>query len=229
MPHLQHDGDVSILYLGDPGGADSENRFHPDWVASVNAILDELEATEGPRALVTTATGKFYSTGADLEWCAANPSSVDAYLGDIQRMLARILTSPLPTVAALQGHTFGAGAFLAIAHDHKVMRSDRGFFCFPGISIGAPYAPGVLALATSRLGARAAREALLTGRRYGGAAAVELGLVEETAEADDVLPRAIEHASGLAHTRGDVLAEIKQQMYSRAVTELHATVSKYDR
>ncbi len=58
MPNLTRDGDVFVLDLG----AD-ENRFNPTWVAGVNAALDEVEAAEGPRALVTTASGKFWSNG----------------------------------------------------------------------------------------------------------------------------------------------------------------------
>lgn len=67
MPTLDRQDDVLVLDLGD-----GENRFHPDWLASVNAALDEVENTEGPRALVTAATGKFYSNGLDLEWLSAH-------------------------------------------------------------------------------------------------------------------------------------------------------------
>ena len=65
MPTLDRHGDVYVLDLGD-----TENRFHPDWIASVNAALDEVEHTQGPCALVTAATGKFFSNGLDLEWLA---------------------------------------------------------------------------------------------------------------------------------------------------------------
>ncbi len=51
MPPLDRRHDVFILDIGD-----TENRFHPDWVAAVNALLDEVEKAEGPRALVTAAT-----------------------------------------------------------------------------------------------------------------------------------------------------------------------------
>ncbi|WP_067663415.1 enoyl-CoA hydratase-related protein [Nocardia miyunensis] len=73
-----------------------------------------------------------------------------------------MLVAPLPTVAVLQGHTFGAGAFLALAHDRAVMRADRGYFCLPGITVGASYAPGTVALASARLAPRAAHEAMVS-------------------------------------------------------------------
>ena len=54
MPVLDRHDDVYVLDLGD-----GENRFHPDWISAVDAALDEVEKAEGPRALVTAATGKF--------------------------------------------------------------------------------------------------------------------------------------------------------------------------
>ena len=67
VPTLDRDGDVFVLNLGD-----SENRFHPDWLVEVQAHLDTVAEREGPRALVTTATGKYFSNGLDLEWLQAN-------------------------------------------------------------------------------------------------------------------------------------------------------------
>ena len=118
---LRRDGDVFLLDLGD-----GENRFHPDWVSSVEAALDEVEGTEGPRALVTCATGKYWSNGLDLEWLFSHPDDAGAFVSRVHRLFARVLTLPVPTVAAVQGHCFAAGAMLALAHDWTVMRLDRG-------------------------------------------------------------------------------------------------------
>ena len=46
-----------------------------------------------------------------------------------------MLTLPVYTVAAVNGHAFGAGAQLAVAHDLRLMRTDRGFFCTPEIDM----------------------------------------------------------------------------------------------
>jgi len=58
VPALHRDGEVFILNLGE-----TENRFHPDWLAEVQEHLDTVENAEGPRALVTTASGKYFSNG----------------------------------------------------------------------------------------------------------------------------------------------------------------------
>jgi hypothetical protein len=117
MPTLDRQDNVFVLDLGD-----GENRFHPDWIASVDAAVDEVEKAEGPRALVTAATGKFYSNGLDLEWLSAHADQRLGYVISVHELFARMLSLPMITVAALQGHTFAAGAMFSLAHDFRVMR-----------------------------------------------------------------------------------------------------------
>jgi hypothetical protein len=119
-------------------GAD-ENRFHPDRLTKINAALDEVEAAEGAKAVVTTGVGKFYSNGLDLDFMAANPDASKANLVDVHSLFARVLAFSAPIVAAVQGHAFAAGAMLALAHDpdrhasgSRLLLSARGL---PGNSI----------------------------------------------------------------------------------------------
>src|ERR1700693_2349227 len=111
---LTRDGPVFILRM-----SDGENRLNRSFVDAFNRALDDVEASEGPAALVTTGVDRFYSTGLDLEWLprGAGPGPPVTCISDLQRLLARLLVFPAVTVAALNGHTFAAGAFLALAHD----------------------------------------------------------------------------------------------------------------
>ncbi|AHH18701.1 enoyl-CoA hydratase/isomerase family protein [Nocardia nova SH22a] len=228
MPHLRREGSVYIVHLGGEGERDTENRFHPDWLTALHAIIDEAVASPGPAALVTVGDGKFYSTGADLAWGAAHPDRIDRYLTDVQGLLARILTLPMPTVAAVNGHAFGAGAFLTVAHDYRIMRADRGYVCFPGVALGADYARGSIELMRSRMPAPVAHHALVSGRRYGGGAALGAGLVDAIAAESEVLPSAVRYAEQLAHTRGPVLAHIKSTLHREAVCALTESVAGYN-
>jgi enoyl-CoA hydratase/carnithine racemase len=214
-PSVSRDGDVFVLDLGD-----GENRFNPDWVAAINALLDEVQAAPAPRALVTTAQGKIWSNGLDLDWLAANLDAAAAFLVEVHELLARMLTLGVPTVAALQGHTFAAGAMLAVAHDQRVMRADRGYFCLPEVDINIPFTPGMSALMTARLSRATAHEAMTTGRRYGGEEAMAAGIVTAAVAQDDVVSHAIGLAAPLAGKDPATLHTIKARMYADAVAAL---------
>ena len=215
MPSLDRDGDVFTLDLGD-----TENRFHPDWLAEVQTLLTTVEAADGPRALVTVARGKFFSNGLDLDWLSEHTEQFLGYVIDVHALLARVLAMPVPTVAAVQGHAFAGGGMLALTHDFRVMRADRGFFCLPEVNINIPFSRGMSALIQGRLSKKTAHEAMTTGRRYGGTEALAAGIVDAVAHEDDVVPSAIEMARALAGNAGPTLGTIKARMYAGALDAL---------
>ena len=209
MPTLDRQDDVFVLDLGD-----TENRFHPDWLTATNALLDEVEDADGARALVTAATGKFFSNGLDLDWLMANGDHAVDYVQSVQGLFARVLSLPIITVAALQGHTFAAGAMLSLAHDFRVMRGDRGYWCLPEVDIHIPFTPGMSALIQARLPQPAVHEAMTTGRRYGGSDALAAGIVDRAVDAEDVRSTALEIAAANTGKAGPTLGAIKSRMYA---------------
>lgn len=215
MPTLDRVDDVFVLDLGD-----TENRFHPDWITEVNALLDQVEKAEGPRALVMAATGKFFSNGLDLDWLLAHAEQAGGYVADVQELFVRLLTLPMVTVAALQGHTFAAGAMLSLAHDFRVMRADRGYWCLPEADIKIPFSVGMSALIQARLAPQTAHEAMVTGRRYGGGDALAAGIVDRTADEHAVRAAAVEIARSQSAKDGRTLATIKNRMYAPVVAAL---------
>jgi enoyl-CoA hydratase/carnithine racemase len=216
---LRREGEVFVLRY-DHG----ENRFSPGFLDAVGDALDEAEKAEGPRALVTVGTGKFYSNGLDLDWLGANPGSFEEYLGRVHGLFARLLTFPMPTVAAVNGHMFAGGAMLALSHDFAVMRDDRGYACFPEVDLGMTFTPGMSALITSRLPVAVAHEAMITGRRYTAAEARAAGIVARTADEAGVLPAAIEMAAALAGKDGAVVGKIRTDLFRPAIEALRGPV-----
>ncbi|MFD4366254.1 enoyl-CoA hydratase-related protein [Rhodococcus sp. NPDC058521] len=226
MPYLERDGDVFILYLGNEGETDNENRFHPDWVDAVHAELDKVESHEGPAALVTTATGKFYSNGLDTTYIFANLEDLPAYLDKVHTVYSRLLAFPMTTIAAVQGHAFGAGAMFASAHDFRVMRGDRGFYCLPEVTLNMPFTVGMSALLNSRLPKQTAVEAMVTGRRFGGHDAVAAGIADTAVDGGQVLSSAVERAGALTATRSDNLVGIKKGIHADVLTALATVTDK---
>jgi enoyl-CoA hydratase/carnithine racemase len=216
MISLTYDDKIAVLDLG----AD-ENRFSPGFLDEIDAHLDDVVGA-GAQGLVTTGGGKFYSNGLDLDWLAAHGEQAQWYVGRVQGMLARILTLPVPTAAAVVGHAFGAGAMLALAHDFRVMRADRGYFCFPEADIRIPFTPGMAALIQAKLTPQAAVASMTTGRRFGGDDAANLGLVDAVAAEGAVTPAAVDILRPLDGKDASTLGAIKHTMFKHAVSALTA-------
>lgn len=213
MIELERDGDVHVLRM-----VAGENRFNAAFVAALNQALDEVERTEGPAALVTSGEGKFYSNGLDLEWMGSiGPQELQRHMDKVHDTFIRMLTFPMITVAALNGHVFAAGAMLSLAHDYRVMRADRGFFCLPEVDIKIPFTQQMDALIRARLPRVVAHEAMCTARRYGGADAAARQIVDHAVAENDVLPKAIEIARDLAGKDRGTIVAIKRQMYAEVI------------
>ncbi|MEO6627934.1 MAG: enoyl-CoA hydratase/isomerase family protein [Aquihabitans sp.] len=220
MIELTRDGDVFVLRM-DQG----ENRFSPDMLAALEGALDEVRDTDGPRALVTTGTGKFFTNGLDLDWLGSNQDAMVGYLARVDRLFAKVLSLPCPTAAAANGHAFGAGAMLLLAHDHRIMRSDRGYWCLPEVDLQMPFPRGMQALVAARLPNLTAHEAMITAHRYGADEALAKGIVEQIAPEADVLAAAIERVRGLADHAGTNLAGVRTSLYAPVLAALCPTVS----
>ncbi len=208
---IQH-GAVWLLQM-----RSGENRFNRESIDALHGALDQVEAVEGPVALVTTGEGKFYSNGLDLDWLAGAGDEARGFIEDVHRLLGRVLGFDAITVAALNGHAFAAGAMLATAHDYLVMREDRGYWCLPEVDLGLPLSAAMHAVVAAHLPQSTMHEAALTGRRFGGPEALAAGIVHEVAAEADVVDRALALAAGLADKNREVVATHKRLMYGDAL------------
>ncbi len=201
-----------------------DNRFNPTSITAWNAALDEVEADDTVAALVTTGTDKFYSNGLDLDWMGSLPDDERAQSGqmitDTIRLLGRLLSFPMYTVAAINGHAFAGGAMLTLAHDARVMRTDRGFWCLPEVDLNMPLAPGMAAIIQARLDHQVAHEAVLTGRRYAADEALVKGIVDAVAPETEVLRDALALAVTQAARGRSSIGQLKQDLYGPALTTM---------
>lgn len=219
MTELRREGDVFIFHMDA-----EENRFDPDMIDAWNGTFDEVEKTEGPKALVTTGSGKFYSNGLDLEY-GRGSGDFGGYIKKVLGLYARVLTLPCNTVAAMNGHAFGAGGQIALAHDFRLMRAERGYFCMPEIDMGMPLHPGMTAILKSRLPKQTCHEVITTGRRYGGEDAAEACIVDRALPEAEVLPAAIELAASLASKAHPAMTSLKEGLYPEILEALARPLS----
>ena len=221
MIDLTRQGDAYVLRMDA-----AENRFRADLLRALGDALDEIEKAGSPAALVTTGTGKFYSNGLDLDWMLSEGrEQVAEYISSVLGLIARVLTFPTLTVAAMNGHAFGAGAQLALAHDYRVMRTGRGYFCMPEIDMKAPLHPGMTAVIQARLPHQTAHEVITLGKRYPAEEALQRRIVDYAVPEDEVVPRAVEIAAEFAAKADPAMQVLKRGMYPRT---LEALATKLD-
>ena len=201
MLDLERDGDIFTLTMDD-----GENRWNTTFVRAFSKVIDEIEASEGPAALITTsANEKFFSNGLDLEWIQSRSPQADDPGGDrkvfgaeFMTLMSRIITLSIPSVAAINGHAFGAGLMLALCHDERLMREDRGYACANEMQIGILIPRPELALFRHKLPGHTFFETVQLARRWTGPTAQAAGIVQHTASREELLTTARARAEALA-------------------------------
>ncbi len=198
MIKLERIGEVFVLTMND-----GENRWNTNFVRALATALDEVEASSGPAALVTTSSSeKFFSNGLDLDWISSageHPGGDRSVFGaEFMALMGRIITLPIPTIAAVNGHAFGAGFMTALCHDVRMMRADRGFLCANEMQLGMVIPRPELALFRHKLPANVFFETVQLARRWAGPDALAAGIVSKTASVDELLDAALKRATELA-------------------------------
>jgi enoyl-CoA hydratase/carnithine racemase len=220
MIDLTRDGDVFVLTMND-----GENRWTTTFVRAFAAALDTVEASEGPAALVTTGgTEKFYSNGLNLEWRRSEGEHPggdrSVFTAEFMGLMARLITFPIPTVSAINGHAFGAGFMAALCHDVRIMREDRGFVCANEMQLGILIPEPELALFRHKIPMNAYFETVQLARRWTGPDALAAGIVQQTASLDTLLASAKERAAQLAPfgANREVYQTQKERIYGENAT-----------
>lgn len=206
---LTREGSVWVLSLGS-----DENRLHDASLAALSSALDTVEADSSPAALVLTShSDKFFSTGIDLEGILAQHDRdylVHDFVPRLDALLKRLALLPLPVIAAIPGHAYGGGALLAATADFRVMRADRGRFCFPEVDVKLAFTPMMQAVVQLIPQPAAVWRMAVTGVAWGGADALANGVVDAAVPAEAVLPQALAQAAALAQKDRATYGAIKR-------------------
>jgi Delta3-Delta2-enoyl-CoA isomerase len=124
------------------------------------------------------------------------------------------------TVAAINGHAFGAGAQLAVAHDLRLMRSEKGFWCMPEIDMGVPLHPGMAAVLQARIPRQTVHQLIVTGKRYGAEEAVAARIVDRAVPEATLVPDAIAAATAMAAKACPAMGRLKRGLYAEVLAAM---------
>ncbi|KAF9361119.1 hypothetical protein BGX26_005748 [Mortierella sp. AD094] len=226
LVEITREGPLFIMTM-----VDNENRFTTEMCKAICDALDHVQETVDKEelteaALITRGQEKFYSNGLHMEKALAVPGFTDDIF---MPMLNKILLFGIPTIACLNGHAFAGGCLMAMAHDYRVMRSDRGFMCMNEIDLPSPLPAGMSALLRYKMHPHVYRSVVLEARRFPGKDALANHLVDAIGEGiEGTLEQAKQVALKIAPKAksGSIYSLIKEDMYPEITSRLLANASK---
>lgn len=176
---VEHEAGRTSILLNRP---EVMNSLDAEMVARLHSALDECVDS---RVVVIRGAGRGFSAGRDLSNAQPLEEDARAILADLfNPLIARIRTLPMPTIAAVHGPALGVGFGIAMACD-IVVAASRSRLGSPFANIGCVLDSGGHAALVQRVGPHRALELIYTGRLLDGAAAAEMGLVNEVVADDD--------------------------------------------
>ncbi len=162
------------------------NFFDFELICSIADAYESLDKDPDCRAIVLCSEGKHFCAGADFSARASwGQEQLDAQAGQLYREAARVFGAGKPVVAAVQGAAVGGGLGLACSADHRVTCAEARFSAnFSRLAFHQGF--GLSVTLPRLIGETKASLLLLTGRRVGGAEAVEMGLADQLVAQEEV-------------------------------------------
>jgi enoyl-CoA hydratase/carnithine racemase len=218
---------VATIILNRP---DKLNALTPDMLSEFFAAVARAGADPAAKVIVVTGAGRSFCAGLDLSIIGGGgsgdvnpfPEASPQWGDDIGPALApyysggwpALITCRKPTIAAVNGPAFGWGFILALHCDIR-FASTSALFNATFARIGVPGEKGSAWLLTRHIGQAKAMDLLYTARRFDGAEAERLGLVNDVFEDEALLRQVQEYARTIAtYSAPRSLAAMKAQVWT---------------
>jgi enoyl-CoA hydratase len=190
-------------------------------LAMLNALHGAFDQAERDRAVpVLMARGKHFSGGFDLN-VFARGGAEDQYLmvKAGAELALKILSFPLPVVAACQGNAFPMGAFLILSSDYRLAAAGNYRIGMNEVAIGLTVPRFAVEVARQRLTPAYFSRAVMTGEMFAPAEAVTAGFFDRLVAPEELERTAYDTA--LALSKLDLAAHAATKARARgAVVEL---------
>jgi enoyl-CoA hydratase/carnithine racemase len=198
------------------------------------AALPQL-ATDAHSVILYSTQKAGFSAGADLRELFDRGQKMDKagalqgvreFLERIHSVMNAIDATPLTTIAAVHGVTFGGGFELALVCD--IIVADRmARFCFPELRLGLIPGFGGIPRLKRDLGNAVVRDLLLTGRSFNVMKAQQIGLVSQIAAEGEALRVARGTASQLGKFDRETSAAAKKFVKPIPYDELRREIDMF--
>jgi methylglutaconyl-CoA hydratase len=190
---------------------DARNALNAGLIGELRRCAEELAEDDKVRVVVLTGEGDFFCAGADIGYMRDTANfSYEENLEDARNLAAMFEAvdgCPKPVVARVKGAAIGGGVGLVAAADVAVAEEGT-VFAFSEVRLGispATIAPFVV----RKIGHSQVRALFLTGERFDGVRAREIGLVHEVISEEDLDAAVQEKVEGLLAGGPEALAATK--------------------
>jgi enoyl-CoA hydratase/carnithine racemase len=195
----------------------ANNSVRAETMNEIAGAVGQLSDDSDIRAIVLTATGKHFVTGAEFaflkELGSLPPLQIkDKVYTSFQGAARALYHCPKPTLAAFSGAAVTVGCELALACDFRII-STTGFFQESWIKLGLLPPLGGLMLLPQLVGLGPAKDMILRGRPMRAEEALRVGLVLEVTS--------VEELAGRRDAFALELSELAPQAYAAAKQGLH--------
>eukprot|EP01135_Chromosphaera_perkinsii_P012100 Nk52_evm38s2579 gene=Nk52_evmTU38s2579 len=154
---------------------------------SINDVHNRLiiEDPEIKGLVLSSAISGFFCAGIDLKMFKSGVEKWSSFWGDIRRVSFLIYTSPLLTIANVNGHAPGGGTVLALACNKRVMTRGKANIGLNEVQVGLPVPGWITDMFIDCCGMKAARDLLPVGAQMGADSAKEIGLVDKVVNSEE--------------------------------------------
>ncbi len=192
---LEEREQIATITLNRP---DKRNALSRKLRDEIVGCVDDLAQNDAIKVIIFTGAGSTFCAGFDLS---------EFQTGDMQEIFAhatgyhhKVYNSPKPTIAAVNGQAMAGGMDLAMMCDLRICTTDA-MFGQPQVKMGISAAFDLLQTIVPE---SIARELCLTGRKLDASEALAMGLVNQIAEADQLLEQALALATDVAASAGSI-------------------------
>jgi enoyl-CoA hydratase len=162
-------------------------------------LADEVtrfSADPNIRCLIITGSDAAFAAGADIgEMAEAGP--VEVMARNVQKYWRAITDCPKPVIAAIEGFALGGGLELALCTD-IIVAGEGARLGLPEVKVGILPGGGGTQKLARLVGTKRAMLLLMTGRMFGAAEALSMGVISDVAPTGQALARALEIAREIA-------------------------------
>jgi enoyl-CoA hydratase len=183
--------EFALITLNRP---DALNALSFALIRELSSVLDEVARSDARALLITGAGEKAFCAGADIKELMGRSMVEQKRGGELgQATFAKIERLPVPSIAIINGYTFGGGLEMALACTFRIATRNAKMG-LPEIKLGLIPGYGGTQRLPRAVGEARAMEMILTGRTVDSEEALRIGLVQRLVEGDAV-------AAGVAYAR----------------------------